>query len=463
MKKIHNIIDSELIVRVNNVKFRQEYGEIGKGSNITEQGNSTLFHTEYVIDKVLYLTVNGVNLIEGVHYVIVGESTIAISNFGDPLKSYSGTTTTILVGYHHRAKVGLSGIVGVPPIIVDFYLNRQNGREGSIVFNFNIEKRDGKNIYWSILKDGDKTPLYSGVDLHTVNGYVTDSIGNPVLLEYILTATEVAAREGDVIPFTLVVVYDLHEDGTHLDEKLLATTTYTVEDFVPIVGNVVTLPAFIDQEGVYAIDTSYSITTSASSPLLFTWELVRTFDGGNAMVVASGNQGDPLNNLYTEDIGTSPGDSYNIRYTLTISENGAPYRVLASDRVNVAVSSPIPEGRAGYLDANILYQGGAGAISTLAEYAAVPDEAYTKAMDISIVDSGVLVGATVNTFGGTVTDVVPMYEIPNSWGPIKFYNGFGVIDFSAFSIIDLQNGVTAYLYKNAPSNYLAPTDFYIIS
>ena len=85
MKKIYNIINSELIVRANNIKLRQEYGEVGTSSNISAEGTSTIFTTLFVVKKINYITVNGINLIEGVHYTVDPSSNIIrISNSGAP-------------------------------------------------------------------------------------------------------------------------------------------------------------------------------------------------------------------------------------------------------------------------------------------------------------------------------------------------------------------------------------------
>jgi hypothetical protein len=39
-------------------------------------------------------------------------------------------------------------------------------------FNFSITANGGRNIFWSILRDGSNTPLYSGNSLPTVNGSI---------------------------------------------------------------------------------------------------------------------------------------------------------------------------------------------------------------------------------------------------------------------------------------------------
>jgi hypothetical protein len=98
MKKIKNIIDSELIVRTNNVNFTQEYGKMGDADNIVNEGNSTIFTTDFDIKKVIFVTVNGLTLIEGKHFDITGTRTISISNEGSAVKANPGLDTEISVG-----------------------------------------------------------------------------------------------------------------------------------------------------------------------------------------------------------------------------------------------------------------------------------------------------------------------------------------------------------------------------
>jgi hypothetical protein len=45
MKKIYNIIDSELILRTNNHRLRQEFGEVGTSESISA-GTTTIFTTK---------------------------------------------------------------------------------------------------------------------------------------------------------------------------------------------------------------------------------------------------------------------------------------------------------------------------------------------------------------------------------------------------------------------------------
>jgi hypothetical protein len=99
MKK-NNIIDSELILRTNNHRLRQEFGEVGTSESISADGTTTIFTTKAVIREINYVTVNGLVLTEGVHYVLgADKGTVRISNKGAPRKNPS-LTTTVLVSYY---------------------------------------------------------------------------------------------------------------------------------------------------------------------------------------------------------------------------------------------------------------------------------------------------------------------------------------------------------------------------
>ena len=69
----------------------------------------------------------------------------------------------------------------------------------------------------------------------------------------------------------------------------------------------------------------------------------------------------------------------------------------------------------------------------------------------------------MNTFGGTVTSVYFVIELPDAWGPVAFWNSVGVINTTAFNTISLGNGYTAYLYNAGPSSVTTPSDYYLKS
>jgi hypothetical protein len=74
-----------------------------------------------------------------------------------------------------------------------------------------------ENIFWSILREGSKTPLFSGNSLQTVNGVST--VGNvSTMLNHFITEQDSLQKKVRIF-FTLVVVYDLTEDGVDLMRK----------------------------------------------------------------------------------------------------------------------------------------------------------------------------------------------------------------------------------------------------
>jgi hypothetical protein len=65
MKKIYNIIDSELILRT--ITDFVKNWEVGTSESISADGTTTIFTTKAVIREINYVTVNGLVLTEGVH------------------------------------------------------------------------------------------------------------------------------------------------------------------------------------------------------------------------------------------------------------------------------------------------------------------------------------------------------------------------------------------------------------
>jgi hypothetical protein len=75
--------------------------------------------------------------------------------------------------------------------------------------------------------------LFSGNSLQTVNGVST--VGNvSTMLNHFISKTSYKRRSG--YSFTLVVVYDLTEDGSRLDEKILNTAVYKVSNQQAVTG-----------------------------------------------------------------------------------------------------------------------------------------------------------------------------------------------------------------------------------
>jgi hypothetical protein len=132
-------------------------------------------------------------------------------------------TTTVLVSYYGPLKTNENSACGKL-----FTLNKY--AEYRAYFNFSITANGGKNIFWSILRE---TPFF-GNSLQTVNGVST--VGNvSTMLNHFITEQDFLTKEGQD-SFTLVVVYDLTEDGSRLDEKILNTAVYKVSNQQAVTG-----------------------------------------------------------------------------------------------------------------------------------------------------------------------------------------------------------------------------------
>jgi hypothetical protein len=102
-------------------------------------------------------------------------------------------TTTVLVSYY--AGPLKTNAVRIAPVVNSFTLNKYAGNT-ELIFNFSITANGGKNIFWSILREGSKTPLFSGNSLQTVNGVST--VGNvSTMLNHFIT--ELPYKEGQDI------------------------------------------------------------------------------------------------------------------------------------------------------------------------------------------------------------------------------------------------------------------------
>jgi hypothetical protein len=477
MKKIQNIISSEVIVRANNFKFKQEFGTVGFTDNLSEEGNSTIFITDFTIDKIIYVTLNGINLIEGKHYFQDTPNTIKISNEGSPIKSMAGNTNNILVGYHYlnNRSVGVNDIKTAPSIST-FYMNKYSGKNESLTFDFVITPRDGKNIYWTILKDGNETPLFTGNSLKSINGEVRDTDNEIVSLTHHISNTEYLARQGDKIPFTFIVIYDLSEDGSKLNEKLIESIQFNVDVPEVLAGTLNVTPELVDVIGQTEITGSYNINgIPVDSPTLFSWKITEIINEGAETIVKEGNQSSDLFGTFSASTNPVVGQNSNIRYFLSVLYAGSTsYLVIANDKVVISVPSLQGNARAGYVDASIVSYvdpsdgvrkkiGSLGTTQDVLEYNnRIPEAAFTKSVDISYLEDSIFISAPVYLDPVNPPNVVYfVIELPDSWGPVVFNQTLGPIDISAFNVIALGNGYTAYVYVTGTSSSANPSDYFI--
>jgi hypothetical protein len=113
--------------------------------------------------------------------------------------------------------------------------------------------------------------------LQTVNGVST--VGNvSTMLNHFITEQDFLTKEGQDILFTLVVVYDLTEDGSRLDEKILNTAVYKVSNQQAVTG-FLTTPAAISTISAYNIGVSYTINSGPDDLGLFDWTITKSISG----------------------------------------------------------------------------------------------------------------------------------------------------------------------------------------
>jgi hypothetical protein len=105
--------------------------------------------------------------------------------------------------------------VRIAPVVNSFTLNKYAGKNTELILTSAL--LTGKNIFWSILRGRKQTPLFSGNSLQTVNGVST--VGNvSTMLNHFITEQDFLTKKVRIF-FYIVVVYDLTEDGSRLDEE----------------------------------------------------------------------------------------------------------------------------------------------------------------------------------------------------------------------------------------------------
>jgi hypothetical protein len=85
-----------------------------------------------VIREINYVTVNGLVLTEGVHYVLERTGTVRISNSGAPVRKNPSLTTTVLVSYY--AGPLKTNAVRIAPVVNSFTLNKYAGKNTELIF-----------------------------------------------------------------------------------------------------------------------------------------------------------------------------------------------------------------------------------------------------------------------------------------------------------------------------------------
>lgn len=321
--RIRDIIDRELIVRVSKNNYTQEYGMVGTDTNIMEVDGKTIFMSQYKIAKVVFVTINGVTQALSRDYTKINDFTLEFNG-----KILNGKT--IAIGYFFENITRES--VKFPPRLDYFVISPTAGRDSLISFSFLITKNNAKNIFWSIHKEGDATPLTNrfGKPL-TGTSIDVDGVDGTKEIKYQLSYQESIDKAGQEIPFTLIVVYDLTEDGTSLDEKLIGDAIYSVDnvtgsklDIELIPETKITVPTLNK-----VFDLIYSVEQGSYTDV--TWRVV----GPGSITIDSGTEADLPSDKQTSVTHSFDHTSSNLIYTLYVEENGEV--VSAKDTVIVDI------------------------------------------------------------------------------------------------------------------------------
>jgi hypothetical protein len=96
------------------------------------------------------------------------------------------------------------------------------------------------------------------------------------MLNHFITEQDFLTKEGQDILFTLVVVYDLTEDGSRLDEKILNTAVYKVSNQQAVTGFLTATPAISTISAYNTIGVSYTINSGPDDLGLFDWTITKS-------------------------------------------------------------------------------------------------------------------------------------------------------------------------------------------
>ena len=328
-KKIRDIINRELIARVPRVNYRQEYGVVGIASYIYTLGGNTVFRTHYMITNMTFVTINGTTQVLHRDYELIGD-------FQIQFRGIILDDRTISIGYFFDLVE--SNTIDFPPRLTMFEVTPVTGRDNLLVFSFDIERNSGTNIFWSLHKDGEASPALntagepiSGTSL-IVNG--VDDRGK--LVNHEISYNEATMRGGDVVPFTLIILYDLTNDSGQ-DEKLVGYVNYSLKESYESTLSLKITPD--DKITSPVVDQSFDVTYSVheGSYANINWSLIDPFNH----VVDSGNAGNlPVNKvLYPAPVYSFDSGDPSLTYSLVVSETAVPQTVTDTIYVNI----PVPE------------------------------------------------------------------------------------------------------------------------
>lgn len=454
-KKIRDIINRELIARTNNVNYRQEWGQVNHTPNIHVENGHTVFTVEYGIDRLVYVSINGSTQREGVDYVMLDKFKVKFNR-----KILDNSMVTVSYFFDKISR----NLRKSPPRIDAFYGNYSTGGALTIDFSLEISQNDGDNVYWSIHKDGESSPMLN-VFNQPVEG--TDLIASGVdskglNLNYKISQQEYADRQGETIPFTLIVVYDLTTDGSHLNEKVMSTFNYlvTIPSYaitsLTVSPNQIHAPIANQQFAVKYVIVPGSYPT-------FTWKVIEPSGG----VLKVGNQTDLAGTVI--DTRTIVQATPDFSYTLEVVEQGHTSTKVAG--VDVAIAPPTTVARAARMGIpagqNVIDAASYRAHMWAGSVPSANDPLFTLS---SISDPGV--GNHTSYLSPTiaVTDSVyrTVFEIPQAWDPSEIYLGGNPAGLGSFTVyknvnqaVNTVDMIDAYITTSTATEAALPTQFNI--
>ncbi|MCK5788362.1 MAG: hypothetical protein KAH32_05160 [Chlamydiia bacterium] len=459
---IRDIINRELIARTTQINNRHEYGIVGVDANIFLHQNKTAFRTDYQIDKISYVTINGVTQVLGRDYTQIDKFTIKFKGI-----ILNDKTVNVVYFFKPLQNVYESK---VPPVLMFFSASPAGGKDERIKFSFKYKGNDAKNIYWAIHKDGEAVPTLNSLG-HPLTGTghdveVIDSIApNGALVDSVITYSEAISRPGDVIPYTLIIVYDLTETGPD-DEKLVGTVTYTVDTVSDAVLNIDITPSAPYTVPGVVVDYTIEYTVTRGSYIIDRWDLVDR----NGNILDSG-----------DDTNLPDGETVIVTRTYQVHDSSEPFYLkvaqnstilTATDKINVAIPVPSEDAHFGWWASSrrseltdaasyrtYVYDGAGSGVPghNYVDHAAVKEKPATVLSPI-VVDGGMLINDDVvndeelaNTGSVMFSNKLIVILIPNSWNSVQIIlEGNQDITPDFTQVIDTDMNATWWMYAGAP-------------
>ena len=340
-ERIRDVIDRELIIGKNKTNYVQEFGTV-KSDNIYtinegEHNAATVFVTSLTIETVVFVTVNGVTQALGKDYT------------NDKYKiTFNGVIKddrVIVVGYLYDKIQSAKNLR--KPYLNSFEITPKLGRENIISFAFDITKNDGRNVFWTIHKNGGEEILKNiqGVKMQGDDLSASGVASDGVLLQYQVTTEEADLFQGGDIFFTIIVVYDL-TDQPMQDEKLVGSAAYRVEvaalshmGLHITKGGTGQATTKITTAGDYDHDINYSILPN--SYIIDSWEL----RDEHGVLIAGSALASELSGAVPVSHTFEAGSS-SPKYTLTVNEHSLSRTLTAS--ILVSISVPLINARGGW-------------------------------------------------------------------------------------------------------------------